>query len=155
VDNIKTAAGQRVVVRQVTYSDHELALAYNAAEALILPSLYEGFDMPAADAMACGCPVITTHCGSLKEVAGDAPLVVPGASVPEMVAAMREVRNPSVRARHRAAGLLQAQRFSWDEMAEKVLVQLRELHAESTRGVHDAFFRRWSELRRLQADVDF
>jgi len=54
----------------------ELREFYGAADALIFPSLYEGFGWPPLEAMACGCPVVCTTRGSLKEVVGDAALTV-------------------------------------------------------------------------------
>jgi xanthine dehydrogenase large subunit len=60
--------------------DEELRLAYGGAIALVYPSIYEGFGMPVAEAMASGCPVITTPCSSLPEVAGTlhaAPILSP------------------------------------------------------------------------------
>jgi len=54
-------------------SDDELAYYYNCAFMFILPSFYEGFGLPVIEAMACGCPVITSNVSSLPEVGGDAP----------------------------------------------------------------------------------
>ncbi len=56
-------------------SDEDLVLAYNAAEMLVLPSFYEGFGLPALEAMACGTPVIVSNAGSLPEIVGDAAIV--------------------------------------------------------------------------------
>src|SRR5205823_5670493 len=50
-------------------SDEELAVAYSGATALLYPSTYEGFGMPIIEAMACGCPVITSRVGSVPEIA--------------------------------------------------------------------------------------
>src|SRR5205814_8821256 len=63
-------AGPKVRTRQLPLSDEELRLAYAGAIALVYPSRYEGFGLPVAEAMACGCPVITTKLASLPEVAG-------------------------------------------------------------------------------------
>ena len=55
--------------------DEHLPALYRAASAFVYPSLYEGFGMPPIEAMACGCPVISSLRGALKEVVGDAALI--------------------------------------------------------------------------------
>jgi len=59
-----------------TVSEEDLACLYKSARIFCFPSLYEGFGMPVAEAMACGCPVITSNTSSLPEVAGDAALLI-------------------------------------------------------------------------------
>ncbi|MFM6400929.1 MAG: glycosyltransferase family 4 protein, partial [Planktothrix sp.] len=63
-------------VHLLKLSDTELKVVYSGAVALVYPSLYEGFGMPVAEAMACGCPVITCPYASLPEVGGNAVLYV-------------------------------------------------------------------------------
>lgn len=60
-------------------SNQELVEQYNAATVAVTPSLYEGFGLPAAEAMACGTAVVTSDGGALPEIVGDAGLVVPAA----------------------------------------------------------------------------
>ena len=64
------------LVKLVSLSDEDLRLAYCGALALVYPSVYEGFGMPVIEAMASGCPVITTSHSSLPEAAGDAAIYV-------------------------------------------------------------------------------
>ena len=101
-------------------TDEELRLVYAGAVALVYPSIYEGFGMPVIEAMACGCPVITTPNASLPEVAGEAALYVKDDDVNGMADALCEIQKPSVRRNLIQAGLQQAQKFSWATMAEIV-----------------------------------
>ncbi len=57
--------------------DAELVALYAEAEAAVVPSLYEGFSLPAIEAMACGLPLVATTAGALPEVVGDSALLVP------------------------------------------------------------------------------
>jgi glycosyltransferase involved in cell wall biosynthesis len=107
-------------VHLLKLSDEELALAYAGAIALVYPSKYEGFGMPILEAMACGCPVITCPNASIPEVAGEAALYVEDDDVIGLANALCEVQKPDVRQVMIAAGLQQAQLFSWDNMAHKV-----------------------------------
>jgi alpha-1,3-rhamnosyl/mannosyltransferase len=99
-------------------SDDDLVRMYNAAEALILPSLWEGFGLPALEAMACGTPVLASRRGSLPEVVGDAGLLFDPESTEEIARAILSLTADAAlraqlarRARERAAG------FSWERGA--------------------------------------
>ena len=106
----------------------DLPPLYGAAQSLLFPSLYEGFGLPVAEAMACGCPVITSNVSSLPEVAGDAGLLVDPENVEEIGAAMaRIVAEKGLRERLSEAGLRQAARFSWEKCAAEVLAILRKV----------------------------
>jgi glycosyltransferase involved in cell wall biosynthesis len=117
----------RKAVKSFHLSDDELAAAYSGAIALLHPSTYEGFGLPVLEALACGCPVITTANGSLAEVAGEAALFVRPDDVEGMAAALREVRRPEVRERLMRAGLEQAKKFSWERTAAVVKGVLQEV----------------------------
>jgi glycosyltransferase involved in cell wall biosynthesis len=107
-------------VHMLQLSDEELKIAYSGALALIYPSKYEGFGLPVLEAIACGCPVITCPNASIPEVAGKAALYVQDNDVEEMANALCEVQKPSVRKSLIAAGLEQAKKFSWSNMAKVV-----------------------------------
>jgi glycosyltransferase involved in cell wall biosynthesis len=152
--SILDALPHGVRCRRVELTDDELALAYGGALALVYPSLYEGFGMPVIEAMAAGCPVITTHHGSLAEAAGDAAMLISGESVDEMRAALLRMQDPQVRATLREKGLAHVREFRWEDMARELALGLEKLVAEARAGTYDAFFAEWARLRQLQANVD-
>ncbi len=108
------------VVHPLQLSDQELSIAYSGATALVYPSLYEGFGMPVAEAMACGCPVITCPNSSLPEVGGEAVIYINENDIEALVEALCDVQKPKVRNSLIAAGLEQVKRFSWNKMADTV-----------------------------------
>lgn len=103
-------------------SDDDLVLLYNGAEMLLLPSLYEGFGLPALEAMACGIPVIVSNAASLPEVVGDGALICEAGSVESLSAAMTSLlgdsalRNELIR-----KGIDRAGKFSWETTARKTV----------------------------------
>ncbi|GAI86912.1 unnamed protein product, partial [marine sediment metagenome] len=101
-------------------SDEEVALYYSNARCLLFPSLYEGFGFPALEAMACGCPVITSDNSSLPEVVGDAGVMVNPYDTDSLAQAMREVlTNSKLRDDMVRKGLEQSKKFSWERAAEQ------------------------------------
>lgn len=100
---------------------HILVQVYNAADVLLLPSLYEGFGMPVLEAMACGTPVITSNVSSLPEVAGDAAILVEPMDVQAMVEAILQLRNDfTYRSQLIERGLARAKSFTWEAVARQV-----------------------------------
>ncbi len=95
---------------------------YHGADAFAFLSLYEGFGLPVAEAMACGVPVVTSNAGSLSEVAGDAALQVPPTDEAAIEAALdRVLTEAALREELRARGFRQAARFAWPEAARQTL----------------------------------
>jgi glycosyltransferase involved in cell wall biosynthesis len=105
--------------------DDELAVLYRASQAVVLPSLWEGFGLPAAEAMACGVPVLHSTAGSLPEIVGEAGLSFDPLSIDSMKVAWNRLANDEAlrnrlieRGRERA--LLyrweRAGRMLWDEI---------------------------------------
>jgi glycosyltransferase involved in cell wall biosynthesis len=143
-----------VKIKRLELSDSELAMAYSGALALVHPSLYEGFGMPMVEAMASGCPVITTHHGSLEEVAGDAALIISGSDTHELLQALEQVREPHTRRALIDAGLAQAAKFRWDNFADVFYELLVVAKADNYERDAIEFHRRWTRLRTIQAQVD-
>jgi glycosyltransferase involved in cell wall biosynthesis len=92
------------------------------ADALVLPSFYEGFGLPPLEAMACGCPVIVSNAASLPEVCGDAALYCNPYDPKDIASTLqRLVTNPALQNELRHKGLEQAKRFSWEKCALETL----------------------------------
>ena len=111
--------------------DDELARLYRGAIALLMPSLYEGFGLPAVEAMACGTPTVVSAAGGLAEVCADASLLVDPSSVDAIADGIERIfdDNP-LRETLRERGLRQASRFRWDTTAACVFEALVEaIHA--------------------------
>jgi len=112
----------------------DMPAVYSAAGALLFPSYYESFGIPLVEAMACGCPVITSSAPACPEVVRDAALVVDPDDVEGIANAMlRLIREPGLVARLRARGLARAGEFSWEDSARRLLGEL-ELAAANGRG---------------------
>ena len=98
------------------------------ARALVYPALYEGFGIPVAQAMAAGCPVITSNISSLPEVAGDAAVLIDARSTSELGLAIRRVcDSPSLREDLRQRGLERAGKFTWERAARESLRYFSDL----------------------------
>ena len=95
-----------------------LPALYRAAEALVFPSLYEGFGSPPLEAMACGCPVAASDRGSLPEICGDAALIFDPGSAEAIAAAIdRLLSDRDLRETLTARGLTRASQFTWEASA--------------------------------------
>ncbi len=115
--------------------DADLPAVYGGAQALVLPSLSEGFGLPVLEAMACHTPVICSDTSSLPEVAGDAALLVDPTDVDALAAAIsRVLTDGALNAELRARGEAQAARFSWSRTAEETLAVYRQLGDSSHSG---------------------
>lgn len=100
----------------------DLPALYSAADLFVFPSLYEGFGLPALEAMACGTPVVTSSVSALPEVVGDAALQVNPLDIEALAEAMeRLLRDDGLRTDLRERGLRRAEEFSWERTARATL----------------------------------
>jgi glycosyltransferase involved in cell wall biosynthesis len=101
----------------------ELPLWYNAAEAFVFPSVYEGFGLPVIEAMACGTPVLVSDVSSLPEAAGDAGYRLPPHDVNAWTEALDHViRDPGWRAEASSHGKTRAAMFTWANTAAQTVI---------------------------------
>lgn len=109
-------------------SNAELVKLYGAAVTTVYVPTLEGFGIPIVEAQQCGCPVITSNTSSMPEVAGEGALLVSPFLVEEITDALFNVyHNLELRTRLVQQGYLNAQRFSWDKSAEKVMRVIEEV----------------------------
>ena len=101
-------------------SEDELLRLFQTARFFIYPSMYEGFGLPILEAMACGCPVITSNTSSMPEVAGEAALLVDPYQIEEIKNAIYTLtKDAGLCNKMSAEGIRRASQFSWQRAAEQ------------------------------------
>jgi glycosyltransferase involved in cell wall biosynthesis len=106
---------------------NDLIALYNAADAFVFPSRYEGFGIPPLEAFACGCPVVSSNATSLPEVVGDAALTFDPLDVRALAAHLKAVATDrELRERLVRAGYNRVQQFSYRRAAQELLRLLEE-----------------------------
>jgi len=120
-------------VRQLGLFEHEvrflgyvpeadLPLLYSGAAVFVFPSIYEGFGLPLAEAMACGVPIVASDCSSIPEVVQDAALLVSPHKPEEFASAIaRVIEDQELRVALVEKGLNRARLFRWETAARKVI----------------------------------
>ena len=111
-------------------SDEALEQYVAHADALVFPSLYEGFGLPPLEAMACGCPVVVSNAASLPEVCGDAAVYIDPLDPADLARQLRRVLgDATLREELRARGRARARQFSYDDCVRRTLAVVDELLA--------------------------
>jgi glycosyltransferase involved in cell wall biosynthesis len=109
-------------------ADEDLVVLLNCSTVLVLPSLMEGFGLPAIEAAACGCPVIATTASPLPTLLGEGGLYADPESTEQIEDALQDVlSSPALQARMRAAGLAAAERLTWDAASQQLRSVIREV----------------------------
>jgi glycosyltransferase involved in cell wall biosynthesis len=100
----------------------DLPALYSLADAFVFPSIYEEFGIPVVEAMACGCPVLSSTTGAIPELVGDAGLLTDPMDAPALAENILKVTGSAgVAGEARRRGLARAGLFSWDLAAGKTL----------------------------------
>ncbi|MCJ7762431.1 glycosyltransferase family 4 protein, partial [Candidatus Bathyarchaeota archaeon] len=122
IADMQAEHGDRKVTRCNHASDQDIISLYSEADVFVYPSLYEGFGLPVLEAMACGCPVITSNVSSLPEVAGDAAILVdpqdPNAIARAIITVLKDDK---LKRELSERGVEQAKKFSWEKTAQDFL----------------------------------
>jgi glycosyltransferase involved in cell wall biosynthesis len=101
--------------------DEDVPALYSGADVFVFLSLYEGFGLPVLEAMACGCPVVSSNTSSMPEVIGDAGMLVSPKDTDEIAGSIYTVLNsPRIKNELSRKSVMQAKKFRWEESAEKV-----------------------------------
>ena len=102
-------------IRQISLPDHLIPSAYAHATITVFPSQYEGFGLPAVEAMACASPLVLANTSSLPEVGGDAAIYFPPGDDQMLAELLAEVlRNEEQRKEMGSRGVSRAQAFTWE-----------------------------------------
>lgn len=135
---IKSLGLERHVKITGFVSDNDLPSYYRGAEALLAASLWEGFCLPAVEAMACGCPVIYTKSGSLPEIIGDAGIPVEQSEISDYVHALITlVKNHTLKTELQKQSMMRVKKFSWKHFAATVynLIYEKTFHSNRPRKI--------------------
>lgn len=126
VEELKLENSVRFIGR---VSDLELITLYSLADVFAFPSFFEGFGIPPLEALACGAPVVTSNTSSLPEVTGDAAIQVDPHDIQALANAIsRLLEDEQLRKDLRRKGYVQAKKYAWPAIAQKMLSIYQKLH---------------------------
>jgi len=142
-DQVHRAARDSGVADRIQFcgfvSDADLLQLYNACDLFIFPSFYEGFGLPALEAMACGRAVVCSHTSALPEVVDGAAILFDPYALDEIVRAMADLLlDGQLRLRMERLGLQRAAHFSWQKTAQQTLAVFHDV-IEKSRPTSDVF----------------
>ena len=124
----KFVSDDKIEIINKPVNHHEAAELYRGAIAFVFPSLHETFGMPILEAMACGCPVITSDRTGCAEIAGDAALLVNPYSVEDIARAMELIiKDEKLRRDLARRGLKRSKQFTWERSADKHFQVFKEV----------------------------
>jgi len=127
IDRLKSQ-GNSIQLPDKYVQDDDLPAFYSGASVFVYPSMYEGFGMPALEALSCGVPVVSADNSSLPEVVGDAALLVDALSPTEIAEAIKKVlTDEKLRESLIKRGFRQADTFSWTHAAKELLETVKGL----------------------------
>ncbi len=126
LEKILSDIGDRDLIKRIILTGYvintDLPAIYNLCNVFLYPSLRESFGIPMLEAMRCGAPVITSNTSSMPEVSGDAAYIVDPFKPEEITKGIEEIlSNEKLRNELVEKGLKQSAKFSWSNMAKKVL----------------------------------
>jgi glycosyltransferase involved in cell wall biosynthesis len=125
-NNLELAA--KIIFTGFAPEEH-LPILYNACEAFVYPSLYEGFGLPPLEAMSCGTPVITSNLTSIPEVVKDAGILINPYNEDELMdAIIKLLNNENLKKLYSEKGLKRSSEFSWDKTAERTLQVYKDVY---------------------------
>jgi glycosyltransferase involved in cell wall biosynthesis len=118
--NISKVVRDRIFIPDTYIDSTDLSVLYSNALSFFFMSLYEGFGLPALEAMQCGTPVVSSNVSSLPEVVGDAGIMLSPTDEDTLCEAMNELyKSETLRKEYSAAGLHRAALFSWERCAKE------------------------------------
>ncbi len=122
------AAKNKNIISLGFVQDEDLVALYNAATALVMPSLYEGFGLPILEAMQSGCPVITSKSGSLSEVSGNGAHFIDPMNVESIKEGIEAVfSDEKLRESLIKRGFENVKKFSWEKTAKETYLAYQEV----------------------------
>lgn len=131
-DSLQKALKLSTVKRLGYLSDSELKVVYAGAKIFVFPSFYEGFGLPPLEAMASGTAVIASNVSSIPEVVGDAGILIDPNSQKELLEAITLLDNDDIlRSEYEQNGLIQAQKFNWDDSIKKLNILFENIVDDS------------------------